>query len=157
MCHMWISYDEVQLRLIKIRIGYQKKGWTDGEIGAKWMKIFEEQTREKADSKHRLLLLDGHNSHFTVEFLSSLAFITSLFSVTLPTVHTFIKALTLSYFQFSSFFSVRNMINSCERQEGPSLNQIFSASSQTHTCKLSPLEISRPPFVKLVFIHSIPM
>ena len=60
---------EVQLRLIKIRIGYQKKGWTDGEIGAEWMKIFEEQTREKADSEHRLLLLDGHNSHFTVEFL----------------------------------------------------------------------------------------
>ena len=60
---------EVQLRLIKIRIGYQKKGWTDGEIGAEWMKIFEEQTREKADGEHQLLLLDGHNSHFTVEFL----------------------------------------------------------------------------------------
>ncbi|KIK00384.1 hypothetical protein K443DRAFT_28353, partial [Laccaria amethystina LaAM-08-1] len=24
-------------------IGYQKKGWTDGEIGAKWMEIFDEQ------------------------------------------------------------------------------------------------------------------
>jgi hypothetical protein len=55
--------------LIKFRIGYQQKGWTDGEIGAAWMKIFEEVTRGKAKGEHRLLLVDGHNSHYTVAFL----------------------------------------------------------------------------------------
>lgn len=33
------------------------------------MKIFEEQTREKANGEYRLLIVDGHNSHYTVAFL----------------------------------------------------------------------------------------
>jgi hypothetical protein len=33
------------------------------------MKIFEEATREKAKDEYRLLLVDGHNSHYTVAFL----------------------------------------------------------------------------------------
>jgi hypothetical protein len=33
------------------------------------MKIFEEVTRGKAKGEHRLLLVDGHNSHYTVAFL----------------------------------------------------------------------------------------
>lgn len=51
------------------RLGYSNKGWTDGEIGVEWIKIFDEQTREKADGRHRLLLVDGHNSHYTLGFL----------------------------------------------------------------------------------------
>jgi hypothetical protein len=51
------------------RIGYSKKGWTDGEIGALWIKQFDEQTREKANGRARLLLVDGHNSHYTRAFL----------------------------------------------------------------------------------------
>ena len=51
------------------RIGYQQKGWTDGEIGASWMKLFEKATREKANGEYRLLIVDGHNSHYTVAFL----------------------------------------------------------------------------------------
>ena len=33
------------------------------------MKIFEEQTREKANGEYRLLIVDGHNSHYTIAFL----------------------------------------------------------------------------------------
>ena len=33
------------------------------------MKIFEEKTREKANGEYRLLIVDGHNSHYTVAFL----------------------------------------------------------------------------------------
>jgi hypothetical protein len=51
------------------RLGYSKKGWTDGEIGVEWIKIFEEQTRQKANGRDRLLLVDGHNSHYTRGFL----------------------------------------------------------------------------------------
>ena len=41
----------------------------DGEIGAAWMKLFEEQTHVKANGLYRLLIVDGHNSHYTVAFL----------------------------------------------------------------------------------------
>lgn len=34
-----------------------------------WLKNFDEQTREKAAGRPRLLLVDGHNSHYTVEFI----------------------------------------------------------------------------------------
>jgi DDE superfamily endonuclease len=33
------------------------------------MKLFEQATRAKANSKYRLLIVDGHNSHYTVAFL----------------------------------------------------------------------------------------
>src|ERR1700729_4328340 len=49
-------------------LGYSKKGWTDGEIGVEWIKIFEQQTRQKANGRDRLLLVDGHNSHYTRGF-----------------------------------------------------------------------------------------
>jgi len=51
------------------RLGCSKKGWTDGEIGAEWIKNFNEQTREKAKGWTCLLLVDGYNSHYTCAFL----------------------------------------------------------------------------------------
>ena len=33
------------------------------------MKLFEKATREKANGEYRLLIVDGHNSHYTVAFL----------------------------------------------------------------------------------------
>lgn len=57
------------IKLTKVnRIGYQKKGWTDGEIGAEWIKIFDKETAGKANGQYRLLLVDGHNSHYTLAF-----------------------------------------------------------------------------------------
>ena len=50
-------------------IAYSKKGWTNGEIGVRWIKFFDEKTCEKANGQHQLLLVDGHNSHYTWEFL----------------------------------------------------------------------------------------
>ncbi|EEB97411.1 hypothetical protein MPER_03274, partial [Moniliophthora perniciosa FA553] len=51
------------------QLGRSKKGWTDGEIGVEWIRDFHEQTKEKAAGRTRLLLVDGHNSHYTVGFL----------------------------------------------------------------------------------------
>ncbi|KAL4253004.1 Centromere and Transposable Element-Derived Protein [Pleurotus pulmonarius] len=50
-------------------IGHQGNGYTDGEIGVEWIKLFEKLTRSKAAGRWRLLLVDGHNSHYTVAFL----------------------------------------------------------------------------------------
>jgi len=47
------------------------KGWTSNEHGLKWLKLcFEPATREKADGRYRLLILDGHGSHCTSDFLA---------------------------------------------------------------------------------------
>jgi hypothetical protein len=46
-----------------------RKGWTNGEIGVEWIKFFDKNTCEKANGRHRLLLVDGHNSHYTQGFL----------------------------------------------------------------------------------------
>ncbi|KAI5821518.1 DDE-domain-containing protein, partial [Schizophyllum commune Tattone D] len=51
-------------------LGYSKKGWTTGEIGVEWIKDFDNQTKAKAAGRPHLLLVDGHNSHYTRAFLS---------------------------------------------------------------------------------------
>ncbi|KIO07658.1 hypothetical protein M404DRAFT_103207, partial [Pisolithus tinctorius Marx 270] len=53
----------------ELSLGYSKKGWTNGEIGVAWMEEFNKQTSQKAAGKYCLLLVDGHNSHYTRGFL----------------------------------------------------------------------------------------
>ena len=46
-----------------------EKGWTDNELGLEWLtKVFEPYTAPQAAGK-RLLLLDGHDSHCTSQFI----------------------------------------------------------------------------------------
>ncbi|KAF5354762.1 hypothetical protein D9756_005505 [Leucocoprinus leucothites] len=51
-------------------IGHSLKGYTDGEIGIEWIKHFNQQASVKANGQQHLLLVDGHNSHYTYGFLS---------------------------------------------------------------------------------------
>ena len=45
-------------------------GWTNNDIGLAWLKgVFERETRRYASTRYRLLLLDGHGSHVTIEFI----------------------------------------------------------------------------------------
>lgn len=45
-------------------------GWTNNEIGLAWLRrVFDQETREKARRSYRLLILDGHGSHVTMEFI----------------------------------------------------------------------------------------
>ena len=55
-----------------IRLGYSKKGYTDGKIGRAWIEHFHEQTKDKANGQQHLLLVDGHNSHYMHAFLEFL-------------------------------------------------------------------------------------
>jgi len=53
------------------KLHYNTKGWTSREHGMRWLReCFEPMTREKANGKYRLLILDGHDSHCTPEFLA---------------------------------------------------------------------------------------
>jgi hypothetical protein len=45
-------------------------GWTSDELGLSWLQsLFDPQTSEKAKRDWRLLMLDGHGSHCTLDFL----------------------------------------------------------------------------------------
>ncbi|KAJ3512249.1 hypothetical protein NMY22_g15390 [Coprinellus aureogranulatus] len=54
---------------LRASIGHSNKGWTTGEIGVDWIKHFDQQTKEKAGGRRRLLLVDGHSSHYTAGLL----------------------------------------------------------------------------------------
>ena len=45
-------------------------GWSNNDIGLAWLKeVFERETRRYASTGYRLLLLDGHSSHVTMDFI----------------------------------------------------------------------------------------
>ena len=45
-------------------------GWTNNEIGVSWLKdVFDRETKAKARQSYRLLILDGHGSHVTMDFI----------------------------------------------------------------------------------------
>jgi hypothetical protein len=50
-------------------MSYQKKGYTDGEIGTAWLEDWDKLTKIKANSHYQLLIVDGHSSHYTMSFL----------------------------------------------------------------------------------------
>jgi hypothetical protein len=43
-------------------------GWTTNEIGLDWIKHFEKATKQRTKGVYRLLVLDGHESHHSVDF-----------------------------------------------------------------------------------------
>jgi hypothetical protein len=51
-------------------IRMSKKGYITGEISQEWIKVnFDSQTCELANGQTCLLIVDGHISHFTQDFL----------------------------------------------------------------------------------------
>lgn len=56
--------------LFNYRISHSPNGWTDGDLAAEWIvEDFDRQTKDKAAGKTRVLLMDGHSSHYTPELL----------------------------------------------------------------------------------------
>lgn len=43
-------------------------GWTDNETGMEWIRHFDKYTAPRARALYRMLVLDGHESHQSVEF-----------------------------------------------------------------------------------------
>jgi hypothetical protein len=97
--YFYVNFTTLKNLIATVRIGYSQKGWTDGKIGAEWIKIFDKQTKHKVKKgEYRLLIVDGHNItqlHFSCMCVNT----SSLFSATLPTQHTSIKGLMLSFLQ----------------------------------------------------------
>jgi hypothetical protein len=49
-------------------ITLSENGWTTNAIGLEWIQHFEKYTRGRTKGTYRLLVLDGHESHLSVEF-----------------------------------------------------------------------------------------
>ena len=49
-------------------IALSDKGWTNNELGVEWLKHFNAHTKARVVGARRLLILDGHESHHSLEF-----------------------------------------------------------------------------------------
>jgi hypothetical protein len=65
--HLESWYNEVDFPP-QWRAGVTSNGWTTNEIGMEWVRHFEEFTALRKVGVYRLLVLDGHESHHSVEF-----------------------------------------------------------------------------------------
>ena len=51
------------------RISMSENGWTNHDLGFEWLQeVFEKHTASQTAVQYRLLILDGHSSHATLEF-----------------------------------------------------------------------------------------
>jgi hypothetical protein len=54
----------------RIYISSSPSGWTNNDLGLSWLKqVFDRSTKKKAGRSYRLLNLDGHGSHLTMDFI----------------------------------------------------------------------------------------
>jgi hypothetical protein len=54
----------------RARIISSSSGWSNNDIGLQWLKqVFDPATKAKARSSYRLLFMDGHQSHLTMDFI----------------------------------------------------------------------------------------
>jgi hypothetical protein len=49
-------------------IAVSDNGWTTNELGVEWLKHFDAHTKARTVGARRLLILDGHESHHSLEF-----------------------------------------------------------------------------------------
>ena len=49
-------------------IAVSDNGWTNNELGVEWLKHFNAHTKTHVVGARRLLVLDGHESHHSLEF-----------------------------------------------------------------------------------------
>lgn len=69
--YLTVCYNSFSIHTdLYVSISHSPKGWTDQELGELWMmKDFEPATHARNVTQgHRLLILDGHNSHCTYGF-----------------------------------------------------------------------------------------
>jgi len=50
-------------------IAVSENGWTSHELAVQWIQHFDKYTKEQTQGKYRLLILDGHLSHASLEFV----------------------------------------------------------------------------------------
>lgn len=63
--------EEIKPGVHSVLVSSSPSGWTNNEIGLAWLKqVFDRFSKQKARRKYRLLILDGHGSHVTMDFIN---------------------------------------------------------------------------------------
>ena len=61
---------DIQAGKHSIHVTSSPSGWTNNDIGLAWLEqVFDRYTKPKARRKYRLLIVDGHGSHLTQDFI----------------------------------------------------------------------------------------
>jgi hypothetical protein len=64
----WVA--DIEAGKHTIHVASSPTGWTNNNIGSAWLEqVFDRYTKSKARRKYRLLIVDGHGSHLTEDFL----------------------------------------------------------------------------------------
>ena len=63
------SYNKLTPEAKDYKFTYSPKGWSNRFISLDWLKHFAEYTKKKTKGAWRLVILDGHDSHVTIEFI----------------------------------------------------------------------------------------
>jgi hypothetical protein len=64
----WVA--DIEAGKHAIHVASSPSGWTNNDIGLAWLKqVFDRYTKPKARLRYRLLIVDGHGSHLTREFI----------------------------------------------------------------------------------------
>lgn len=64
----WV--DAVEVGKHEVFFSNSESGWSNNDIGLAWLEqVFERYTKQKARRDYRLLILDGHGSHVTSDFI----------------------------------------------------------------------------------------
>ena len=65
----WV--EETKPEVHSVLVSSSPSGWTNNEIGLAWLQqVFDRFSKAKARRKYRLLILDGHGSHVTMDFIN---------------------------------------------------------------------------------------
>ena len=65
-------------------VTFSQNGWTSNEIAVEWLeKVFLPQTKPDDPSKARLLIVDGHGSHTSDEFMTA-CYLNNVYLLFLP-------------------------------------------------------------------------
>ena len=67
MHHLSAWYEEEAIPLSWV-ITISENGWTTNKLGLQWLKHFDAHTKSRTTGEYRLLIIDGHESHDSVDF-----------------------------------------------------------------------------------------
>jgi hypothetical protein len=64
----WV--EDIKAGKHSVQVSSSPSGWTNNDIGLAWLEqVFDRYTKAKARRSYRLLILDGHGSHVTMDFI----------------------------------------------------------------------------------------
>ena len=141
----------------QVRFCTSPSGWTNNEIGLAWLKqVFDRNTKAKAGSLYRLLILDGHGSHVTMEFIEYCDANKILLAVYPPhATHTLqpldvsmFKPLSTAYSNEISAFMARSqgLVSMSKRDFYPLFYRAWQASFKAETIQKAFMVTGLSPF-----------